>query len=134
MYTFDINYLAILVSGIIAVVIGAVWYTAFSEPWIKLNGFTKKQIEERQDTKGYAIAFISALFMGFVMANIVLMFEVREWNSAIVAAFFTWIGLNLMSLITIYRFSMRPLKLAVLDAGKELSVMIAMAVLFTYWG
>lgn len=133
MYTFDVNYLAILAGGVIAMVIGAVWYVAFGDPWMKLNGFTRKQISERQDSKDYVIAFVSSLFMGFVMANLVLMFEVRDWNTAIVVAFFTWIGLNLMSLLTVYRFSMRPMKLAVIDAGKELAVMISMAVLFTYW-
>jgi hypothetical protein len=44
---FEINYLAILASGIIMMVLGYLWYgPLFGKPWMKLAGITKSDMEK----------------------------------------------------------------------------------------
>src|SRR6516225_9879484 len=44
-----INYLAVLVAGLINFFVGALWYTVlFGKLWIQLNGFSEQQIKEMQ--------------------------------------------------------------------------------------
>jgi len=70
------NYLAILVSGIISMVVGAFWYSpaVFGKEWIKLSGFSNKQLAKAKN-KGivfsYHVAFIAVVVTSWVLAQIV---------------------------------------------------------------
>ena len=45
----EINWLAVAVAGLIAFLVGGVWYTAlFGQLWIKLQGYSPEQVKEMQ--------------------------------------------------------------------------------------
>ena len=63
-----INYLAVLVSAIIGMIIGALWYSPllFGKLWMKLSGMTEKQLNEAKKKgmgKMYLVAFIGVLLI-----------------------------------------------------------------------
>jgi hypothetical protein len=73
----EINIFAVLVSAVLAMVAGAVWYgPLFGEAWLKVIGATKLDIAEREKMQKeagplYAIQFALALVQFFVLGLLV---------------------------------------------------------------
>ncbi|OGY97748.1 MAG: hypothetical protein A2855_01720 [Candidatus Liptonbacteria bacterium RIFCSPHIGHO2_01_FULL_57_28] len=67
-----VNYLAVLVAAIVAVVLGGLWYgPVFGKKWIALMGMTPEQIEagkKKGMAKEYILTFIGSLVMAYVLA------------------------------------------------------------------
>ena len=65
----NVNYLAVLVAGVIAFVIGALWYTVlFGKKWRDLQGITEEKMKEMQTKMNPPIFFGGMLVSYFVMA------------------------------------------------------------------
>ncbi len=69
MFGIDINFLALIISAVISMIIGALWYgPIFGKQWMVLVGKTEEQIANSGDLpKTYGIAFINAVVMSLVV-------------------------------------------------------------------
>src|SRR5689334_19616362 len=101
----SINYVAILVAGIAAMVVGAVWYSPmlFAKAWMKALGRDMdKMLKEdmakmRKDAApGYLVTFITTLVISYVMSLfIVTAANASGMHGATFGAsigFWTWLG------------------------------------------
>ena len=93
-----INYWAILVSTLVAMVIGFIWYgPLFGKVFSQAAGFDKKTPEEQAVMKkgmwkGYVFQFIASLLMFYVLAWIeYYIFAWGPWEGMQVA-FWMWLG------------------------------------------
>jgi len=90
-----INYLAVLVCGVLSMVVGYVWYgPLFGKKWMEIVGADSKSIEERQQMQKsagplYGIQFLLTLFQVFVLAYLI-----SAWPGAsgFKLALFLWAG------------------------------------------
>lgn len=66
----SINWLAVLVAGISAFVLGGVWYSPalFGNAWMSENRMTVEDVKKGNATKIYGIAFILSLLMAVNLA------------------------------------------------------------------
>lgn len=66
----SINWLAVLVAGISAFVLGGVWYSPmlFGNAWMKENKFTEEQLKSSNKTKVFGWAFVISLIMAANLA------------------------------------------------------------------
>lgn len=66
----SINWLAVLVAGISAFVLGGVWYSPmlFGNAWMKENKFTEEQLKSSNKTKIFGWAFVLSLIMAANLA------------------------------------------------------------------
>ncbi|HMR90785.1 MAG TPA: DUF1761 domain-containing protein [Chitinophagaceae bacterium] len=66
----SINWLAVLVAGISAFVLGGVWYspTLFGNAWMKENKMTLEEVKKGNASKIYGWAFILSLLMAANLA------------------------------------------------------------------
>ena len=66
----SINWLAVLVAGISAFVLGGVWYSPmlFGNAWMKENKFTEEQLKSSNKTKIFGWAFVISLIMAANLA------------------------------------------------------------------
>ncbi len=100
---FDINYWAVLVCGIAAMVTGFLWYgPLFSKAWAREMGWSgmspeqESQMKEKAKT-AYPQQFVGALLMAYVFAHVIIAFaragnvEV-DLNLGLMGAFFSWLG------------------------------------------
>ena len=92
-----INYLAVFVSAVASLVIGALWYgPMFGKPWMRplgisresMQGWEKKMVAKR----GYAISFISSLVMAYTLALFANLFRVTDITGAWQLSFWIWLG------------------------------------------
>jgi len=69
---FSVNYLAVLLSSIIAFVIGAAWYSPalFFKPWAASVGKSEEELKKRASPLSYVITFLAWFVAVYVLARI----------------------------------------------------------------
>ena len=96
-----INYLAVLVAAICAIVLGTVWYgPLFGKKWAKLMGITipTNMTKEQKSAmyQSYAFMSVGSLVMAFVMAHSVTfaMAYTKTYGltGGLMAGFWNWLG------------------------------------------
>ena len=68
----EVNYLAVLVAGIVPMIIGALWYgPLFGKRWLALMETTAEEIQEGfNPLKTYGVSFLLALITAFILAQL----------------------------------------------------------------
>ncbi|MBI2448917.1 DUF1761 domain-containing protein [Candidatus Pacearchaeota archaeon] len=93
----DINYLAVLVAGIVSMVLGSLWYSPvlFGNAWMRAGGLTKEMMNETKK-KGmawrYILAFIGSLLIAYVLAHFVDYTQSASFTDGMLTGFWTWLG------------------------------------------
>lgn len=66
---FSINWLAILVSALIPLVIGAIWYNpkVFGTAWMQATGITEDKIKTASPAKAYSVAVLLSVLLSFYL-------------------------------------------------------------------
>ncbi len=94
---FDVNLLAVLVSGIVAMILGGFWYSPllFGNIWMKGMGFTEADMKEAKK-KGMALAyflnFLAALLTAYVLAHFIQIAGAENMPDALMTAGWIWLG------------------------------------------
>ncbi len=77
METLSINYFAILVGAVLAMMIGALWYgPLFGKKWLEIIGATSVDLEARKQMQKeamplYLVQFVLTLFQVLVLAHLI---------------------------------------------------------------
>lgn len=128
-----INYLAILLCGIAAMILGYLWYgPIFGKEWSKLVGMTKEKMEKAKANMPmtYGIMFASSLVMAYVLAHFVWYAAPGSLTLfiAIKTALWAWIGFVATVSLSRFLFAVdkKPYTLLAIDAGYYLAVLIVM--------
>ena len=108
-----INYLAIVISTIINIILGGLWYSPllFGSIWAKLMGFDLKKMMsdptiQKSAQKGYIISSICHLIMNIVMAYFVQYTDVSgSWFDGLKLGFCCWLGFTLTTMLPNHIFS-----------------------------
>jgi hypothetical protein len=137
-----INYLAILVAAVVAWIVGAVWYTVLSGPWMAAIGKTRESVKADQEASGlpmwfpFVLSFVAELVMAFVLA--VLMFQPNVGPPTIGGGLlwgaFVWLGFVLTTGAVNNAYPSRKPALTVIDAGHWLLVLLAMGLVLAWMG
>ena len=93
----DINLVAVVVTAIVAMVIGALWYSPllFCKSWMRYSGISKKDLEKTKKKgmhKQYVLGFITTLIMTYVLAYFLEILNVTTARGGMQIAFWIWIG------------------------------------------
>ncbi len=128
-----INYLAVLVAAVAAMVIGGIWYSpgVFGAKWMSLAGLTAPP--EASMAKAYAMGFIVALVIAFCLALIVDWIKGESWRCGVAVAIVCWLGFAATVRADNVIFGGRPLGLFWIDAGYDLVAYIVMGAIIGSW-
>jgi len=129
----DINLVAVLVAGIFAVVVGAVWYgPLFGKMWRRLIGMSMEDMKNMKMTPVAAMigGFITALLMAYVLAHGIVFGNAYLGTSGIEGgmqgAFWYWLGFAVPLTGAGYLWEGKSVKLWVLHAGYYLVALLGM--------
>lgn len=134
----SINLLAVVVSGVIYMIVGMLWYgPLFGKQWMKLIGMDPKHMESMKKGMGmtYGASFLSALVMAYVLAHFI------SYSGAITAAegmqvgFWGWLGFVATSMLSGYLYAVKPKPwmLYVIDSGYYLVSLTLIGGLLAVW-
>lgn len=128
-----IDYLAVFLAGIAAMVLGALWYgPLFGKSWMRMAGLTKESIKAMKMTPAVAmtIGFVAALVMAYVLAH-TLAFAQAYMNTSGVASglssgFWMWLGFVAPVSLGVVIWEGKPWKLWFLNGGYYLVSLLLM--------
>jgi hypothetical protein len=136
-----INYWAVLVSALVPMVIGFLWYgPLFGKIWVKLAGISEAAMQQAKE-KGMLWAFgfqiVGALLIAFVMAHTLIFASAYTQTSGYMAglmnAFWSWLGFIVPVTMGPFLWEGKSWKLWALNAGYYLVSMLIMGVILAVW-
>lgn len=137
MFETNISYLGILISAVVSMIIGALWYgPLFGKPWMKMMGLTKKDMEKAKKKgmwKLYLANFIAVFVMAFVLMHIIIhVGAVTIWEG-VQTGFWVWLGFIATVMLGTVIWEGKPLKLYLLNVGYYLiSLLVMGAILVSF--
>jgi hypothetical protein len=133
-----INYAAVLVAGLLAFVIGAVWYSAlFGKQWVKLHGYSEAKVKEMQAAMSpprfLGGMLLCYLVLALVMALVLTSFPERNALTGAVLGFLLWLGPAAAIAMTGHIASDKPFALYLIDVGCQLVYLVLMGAVLGAW-
>lgn len=142
----QLNYLAVLVAGIVIFLLGGLWYSPilFAKKWIALQGRTEEQL--RAGTAGsnmplmYLGAFICGLIIAWALAVVANHFSptvfitTGEWAvRGAKLGLFCWFGFAATTSFANALFSMKPKQLWLIDSAYNLVSFVIAGIILMVW-
>jgi len=122
----DVNYLAVLIGGVAAQPLGALWYSPalFARPWMRLRGYTEADIEGG-DNAGYVVAFLASLVVAYTLARLVDMVGADSVGDCVAVGAFVWAGFAATVQATQLAFSPnKSVQLFAIEGGYQLAAFV----------
>jgi len=129
-----LNYIAVLVSAVVAFVIGGMWYSPllFGKAWQRETGLTDDRLQRRNPGKIMGTAFVLTLIMAFNLAAF-LGSGPRDVVWGITAGALAGIGWVALSFGVTYLFEERSMKLFLINAGYHAIAFMVMGGILNVW-
>lgn len=133
----EVNYIAVLVSGIVAMVLGGLWYSPllFGKAWMKDMGWgeTMPESAKKNATKSYAIMFVGSLVMMFVLAHFIFVWGAATVSEALTLGFWTWLGFLAPVVMGAQLWEGKPWRLFFISGGYYLALLLITSVILASW-
>ena len=133
MLSFSVNWLAVIVSAIANMIIGAIWYGVLAEPWLEGIGKTREWANENQRPTDYIIALVNSILMAFFLANVMAWAGVSGFGGGLLMGLFMWLGFTGFSFAANHAFEGRSMKLWAVNAGIYLVGLMVMGIILGLW-
>lgn len=129
----SVNYLAIVVSAIVAMALGFVWYSkaVFGKTWMKEVGKTQEDLKKGGSGGVYAVMFVAALVFSFVLAKFIAWTGTSTAVEGMKIGLWAWLGFALTGGLGMHMFEGRSMKLYYINMGYYL---VEFAILGTILG
>ncbi|HEV3244948.1 MAG TPA: DUF1761 domain-containing protein [Candidatus Paceibacterota bacterium] len=136
-----VNFWAVLVSAILSMVIGYLWYgPLLGKQWVASMGWSEAQVQERMKSGSmwsYLWMFIGAFIMAFVLAHAIIFAEsflgFGGWQAGVAIGFANWVGFVAPSSISGVLFEGKPWKWWFIAAGFWLVTLVVMGIVLAVW-
>ncbi len=135
----NVNLLAVLVSAIVMMVLGFVWYSplAFGKMWMGEMGINAKTMAEKKKKQNmpmtFGIMFIGTLVMAYVLAHIVSYTQAKTVLEGAQAGFWVWLGFVAPTMLSAVLFSGKSVKLYIIDTAHVLVGLLVMGAILAAW-
>ena len=133
----SINYLAVLVCGVIHMVLGALWYSPllFGKLWMKVMGKSEEELKEMNQGvwKAYVFSFLGALVMAFVLAHVIDYAQADSIIDGLQGGFWVWLGFVVTTSMAGILFEGRPKGLYFIYNGYQLVSLLVIGVILAVW-
>jgi hypothetical protein len=137
-----VNYLAILVAGIVIFLLGGLWYSPvlFARRWIALQGRTEEQERAQAAAANMPLMYLSALICGLltawvlahILAHVASSIELNAAHGALIG-FLCWLGFAGATSYATALFSGKPKQLWLIDSAYNLVCFVLAGIILAVW-
>lgn len=130
-----INHVATIVAAVIYFVMGAGWFTLFSQAWLAGIGKTMEQLQHSgvPPAVPYAVAFVSALIMAYALAFLAGITDHTKASSGAKLGALLGLAFVATAFATEYVFEARSLQIFAINAGYPVVGMVVMGAIVGGW-
>ena len=129
-----VNYIAVIVAPVVALVIGFIWYSpaVFGKRWMAYLGTTQAQLGQPGPT-GMAVGVIASLVNAWVLALLSLNLGGKTLTDGVMLGILAWLGFMATITAAQISFEKKPWGLWILNNAHNVIVQVVMAVIVTLW-
>ena len=129
-----LNWLAIVVTGLVSWVIGAVWYAppVFGERWMALVGITQSEARAGA-ARALVGGLILAIITSFFLALFIRFMQATTPADGAVGGFLVWLGFIATAAATGVIFERRPLPLYAIGQTHLAITFVVMGIILAVW-
>lgn len=134
-----VNYFAVLLCGVVAMVVGYLWYgPLFGKRWSKLVGMTEEKMKKAKSSMPmtYGLMFAGSLVMAYVLEHIVWYAAPGSLTLFIAVKTAVWVWLGFVATTSLSRFlfspDKKPWSLFVIDVSYYLVTLVLMGAVLYY--
>lgn len=126
-----INYLAVIVTGLVAFAFSLLWYSPllFGDIWMESRGAAVASTPAWK----MLIAPLRELIVAFVLAHLIARLGISGWRSAAALGFWLWLAFHAVQMAGAVIWDDMPLALGAVHAGDWLMKMLLMSVMLSLW-
>lgn len=132
----NVNFLAVLVSAILSMVIGSIWYgPLFGKRWMKLIKMSKEDMEKGKANmpKTYTMMFIGSLVTSYVLSVTISLAPMRSVMTGMTAAFWLWLGFIVAVKLSEVLFENKAWELFYIECGYYFIFLGVAGAIFGAW-
>jgi hypothetical protein len=131
---FGVNYIAVVVAAVVALVIGFIWYSprVFGNRWMAYLGTTQAQLGNPGPT-GMAVGVVASLINAWVLALLSLNLGGKSLTDGVMLGVLAWLGFMATITAAQISFEKKPWGLWILNNAHNLLVQVIMAAIVTAW-
>ena len=131
------NYLAILVSAVVAFLIGGLWYSPFlfAKQWMAAHAHTPEDVArlKADAPRAYGISFVAFLVMAAILQMLLNHIGAHDWMSGALWGAHIWLGFALTIGLMANVYSGKKFAVFVIDAGYQLIYLLVMGAILGAW-
>lgn len=136
-----LNYYALLLCGVMAIVLGTFWYSpaGFGKRWMKELGITPAQVEEAKKKgmagmwKAYLGQLVASLVTAFVLGSMIAYNGLTDIQTALVFVTFVWAGFFVAPSAGTVVWEKRSWTYWMINVGYSYVMLALSAVIFVSW-
>jgi len=131
---FGVNYLPVVVSAVVALVIGFMWYSppVFGSRWMAYLGTTQAQLGNPGPT-GMAVGIVASLLNAWVLAVLSLNLGGKSITDGLMLGALAWLGFMATITAAQVSFEKKPWGFWILNNAHNLLIQVLMAAIVTIW-
>lgn len=132
----SINYFAVLLSAVVAMAIGSLWYSplGFGKLWMELRGQDPSRIGEMKfPAQSMLIQFLGSLVTAYVLALFIVAAGAADLHGALLVGFWAWLGFQATLLVHPVLWEGRSWQLYLLNASHQLVLLLCMSAVLGLW-
>ena len=131
-------YLVILISAIISMVLGSLWYSPilFGKQWIKLMGISKKDMGKNKNkgmVKSYTVLFISSLVTIYVLSMFTSLLGASTFLQGMLIGFWIWLGFFATTMLGSVLWEKKPFSLYAINVSYHLVNLLIIGGILAVW-
>jgi hypothetical protein len=138
-----VNYLAVLVSGVVIFVLGGLWYSPvlFAKPWTRLMGKNEEEMKaymaspkaKREMPLMYGMALVTGVVIAWVLAIVIYHFPPLSALRGAEVGALCWLGFAAATSYATAMFSMQPKALWLINSAYNLVCFVIAGVILAAW-
>lgn len=132
------NFSVILVCAVLNMVLGFIWYAMiFSKAFIELMGLSPERMSDPDAqtaaVHGYFASFFSSVIMAFSLSYFIVYMDIDTAFDGFRLGILSWLGFTLTTMLPNHYFSMKPLKLALINIAYPMVGLSLMGTVLALW-
>jgi hypothetical protein len=132
-----VNYLAVLVSGVVIFLLGGLWYSVlFKKPWIRMMGIPEEQMKEGSGGAMpmlFLMAFLCGLLTAYIEAIVINHFPPPTLARGVFVGTLVWVGFAAPSSFATAIFSMTKKPLWFINSAYNWASFVAAGMILSVW-
>jgi hypothetical protein len=130
------NFLAVLVAGVAAMVVGYLWYGPFfGKTWSQAIGLTREKMEagKKNMATNYIVMLIASLVMAYVLSSSFAALPLLDMSGALWLSFWIWLGFMATILLGSVLWEGKSMKAYWINSLYYLVTLWVMAIILFAW-